>query len=536
MRKLKIGSLTLLLLFSLSDLWAFCGFYVAKADATLFNETSQVIIVRDGNSTVVTMSSDFTGDVRDFAMVIPVPEVLKKEQVRTVGKHIFTKADAYSSPRIVEYYDPQICPQEYAYDEVDWEIAEPMVEMVEEEAMDADMDFEEYRVEVVEEFQVDEYDVVILSAEESDGLERWLQDNGYNIPEGAQEVLEPYIKSDMKFFVVKVNLESQSPTLVLNPIQISYTSNNFMLPIRLGMANAKGDQDMLVYSFTRKGRVETTNYRTTQVPTDRDIPLFVQNRFGEFYTDLFAKSWKQKGKNTVWLEYAWDISASNPVKCDPCNAALFTYQELIDAGVFWIQNGGYSQYQGDLFMTRLHVRYNRETFPQDLAFQITPNTENFQARYVTRHPSPGPYECDEARNYLDKLKSRRRKEVRELAALTGWKTGQFSDYINEFNGKGPTRKTKPATGKVETLQNGEEIGVVPVEGVTLPGDLSSATAAIQQAPKDTFIPETIDKSEDPEYMTAEVESSNKKGWMLLPLIVLAIVGVLGLSRKKKTNL
>ena len=32
---------------------AFCGFYVGKADAKLFNEASQVILVRDGDRTVI---------------------------------------------------------------------------------------------------------------------------------------------------------------------------------------------------------------------------------------------------------------------------------------------------------------------------------------------------------------------------------------------------------------------------------------------------------------------------------------------------
>lgn len=43
---------------------AFCGFYVAKADASLFNKTSQVILVREGNRTTITMSSDFEGDAK----------------------------------------------------------------------------------------------------------------------------------------------------------------------------------------------------------------------------------------------------------------------------------------------------------------------------------------------------------------------------------------------------------------------------------------------------------------------------------------
>src|SRR6185369_11585729 len=90
---------------------AFCGFYVTKADATLFNKTSQVILVRDGNKTTITMSSDFQGDVKDFAMVVPVPVVLQRDEIKTVSKDIFTTLDNYSSPRLVEYWDQNPCQQ-----------------------------------------------------------------------------------------------------------------------------------------------------------------------------------------------------------------------------------------------------------------------------------------------------------------------------------------------------------------------------------------------------------------------------------------
>src|SRR3977135_4746055 len=60
---------------------AFGGFYVGKADAKLFNEASQVILVRDGNRTVISMRNDFQGDLSEFALVVPVPVVLQKSQI-----------------------------------------------------------------------------------------------------------------------------------------------------------------------------------------------------------------------------------------------------------------------------------------------------------------------------------------------------------------------------------------------------------------------------------------------------------------------
>src|SRR5207302_1697836 len=138
-------------------------------------------------------------------------------------------------------------------------------------------------------YDVGEYDVLILSAKESDGLVQWLTENGYRIPKGAEAVLASYIKQNMRFFVAKVNLERMKTigNAYLRPLQVRYESAKFMLPVRLGTVNANGPQDLIVYALTRNGRVETTNYRTVKLPSDIDVPLHVKDEFGKFYTAMF---------------------------------------------------------------------------------------------------------------------------------------------------------------------------------------------------------------------------------------------------------
>src|SRR5579864_8465218 len=92
-----------------SSLLAFCGFYVAKADAQLFNKASQVVLVRDGDRTVLTMANDFKGDPKEFAIVIPVPVVLQRDQIYVVDRSLLEHVDAYSAPRLVEYFDQNPC-------------------------------------------------------------------------------------------------------------------------------------------------------------------------------------------------------------------------------------------------------------------------------------------------------------------------------------------------------------------------------------------------------------------------------------------
>src|SRR5207249_3987984 len=131
-------------------------------------------------------------------------------------------------------------------------------------------------------YTIGEYDILILSAKESTGLETWLTQNGYRIPPGASAVLGSYIKQGMRFFVEQVRRE-----------------------------------DM----------------------------------------------------RSVFLEYAWDMSW-----CDPCAADPLSREELRQLGVFWLDEGGAGV---NVFLTRLHVRYDAAHFPEDLTFQETGDRQNF---------------------------------------------------------------------------------------------------------------------------------------------------------------
>lgn len=394
---------------------AFCGFYVARADTSLFNKASQVVLVRDGNRTVITMANDFEGEVDDFAVVIPVPTMIEREQINVGDRAIVEHLDAYTAPRLVEYHDPDPC-MRYERMMKSSDLAAPGSVLQESELRRA----RSQGVTIEASYTVGEYDILILSADDSDGLVRWLTDNDYRLPKGAERVVDSYLKQDMRFFVAKVNLAQQAELgyQYLRPLQVAYESNKFMLPIRLGTLNAKGMQELYVYALTRSGRVETTNYRTVQLPSDMDVPEFVQGEFAEFYRAMFQQQVDAENGRAVFLEYAWDMAW-----CDPCAADPLSSEELRKLGVFWVgenanRRSALTQAQ-DVFVTRLHVRYDSAHFPEDLMFQETGNRQNYQGRYVIRHPFTGPASCDISEYQAD-VRKRQEREAQALANLTGW--------------------------------------------------------------------------------------------------------------------
>jgi hypothetical protein len=354
--------------------------------------------------------------------------VLQQEQVRVGDPQIIKRLDDFSAPRLVEYFDPDPCagsesPGFTMFSGMD------RVRL----RLSSGASVNTLGVTVEARFTVEEYDVLILSAKESNGLETWLKQNGYQLPRGASRLLQPYIRQNMKFFVAKINLEEFQKTgsQFLRPLMMAYESPKFMLPIRLGMMNATTEQDLIVYVLSPKGQAEITNYRTVKIPSDTEIPVFVKNEFGNFYKATFQTAYEHEGKKVAFLEYAWDVGS-----CDPCAAQPLTPEELKKAGVFWLSPFTSNNVlrtrlnKNNVFITRLHIRYTRDKFPEDLFFQETSSRQQFQGRYILRHPFTEEMKCEAGRQYQKSLTERVEKEAQGLAKLTGWDIQDIRRKIN----------------------------------------------------------------------------------------------------------
>ena len=161
-----------------------------------------------------------------------------------------------------------------------------------------------------------------------------------------------------------------------------------------------------------------------------DLPIFVKDEFDDFYKDMFTEQVRKENGKAVFLEYAWDMAW-----CDPCAADPLSQSELRQLGVMWFDDEPQSDeviqpmprgrriapQAVDAFVTRLHVRYTADTFPEDLEFQVTGDRENYQGRYVLRHPWLGDFtKCEAARDYANTLVERWDSEAKALAKITGW--------------------------------------------------------------------------------------------------------------------
>jgi hypothetical protein len=395
---------------------AFCGFYVSGSGAKLSNDATQVVLMRQGTRTVLSMQNDFKGPLEDFAMVVPVPVVLKEKDVKTLNKAVFDRIDALGAPRLVEYWEQDPCPRPYDRNDMKMRRMErrPMSKSADAAGTGRSPP---PTVKIEAKFDVGEYKILILSATDSSGLETWLKQNKYKIPDGAEPLLRPYVESGSKFFVAKVDPKkvtmvddpvSQTKRAALSPLRFHYDSEEFSLPIRLGLANSSGKQDLIVNILSLDKRYEVANYKNVFIPTNFDVKPAVKTRFSEFYAALLDKTLEANPRAVV-TEYAW--TAQPQLKCDPCPPEVPADADVMSLGGDII--GGRIT-QGHYVLTRLHARYSKADMKDDLRFReakpvtggrevrtnkgleygAVPSGQNFfQGRYAIRYWWTGPIRC-----------------------------------------------------------------------------------------------------------------------------------------------
>jgi len=386
---------------------AFCGFYVSGSGEKMFNDATNVVLMRQGTRTVLAMQNDYKGPLEDFAMVVPVPVVLHEADVKTLEKTVFDHTDALGSPRLVEYWEQDPCPFVEPADAI--RITGTMIER---RVMQSPAPIgETSSVRIEAKFEVGEYKILILSATDSAGLETWLRQNHYKIPPGAAPLLRPYVESGSKFFVAKVDpkkVAMQGGHAALSPLRFHYDTDEFTLPIRLGMANSSGTQDLIVNIISADKRYEVANYKNAFIPTNLDVQPEVKTRFAEFYAALLDKT-IEANPRAVITEYAW--TAVPNYHCDPCTDADVSDPDL---NVLGGEIVGGPIAQGSFVLTRLHARYGPGDMTDDLRFReaapvaggreqwtqagleagAAPSPQNFfQARYAIRHPFTGLIRC-----------------------------------------------------------------------------------------------------------------------------------------------
>src|SRR5688572_8044525 len=208
----------------------------------------------------------------------------------------------------------------------------------------------------------------------------------------------------------------------LRPLQVTYTTPKFMLPVRLGMVNADGPQELLVFAFSKKGRVEPTNYRTLKLPTGQgELPAFVKDSFDDVYQAAFLEATRREDMRVVFIE-----AAMPAVPVELARSRSPGTEDMV-ASTDAVRKSG-AKFLGDAkgkgaqraWITRMRFRYDKAGFPEDLVLQETMDQSSFLARFRSRKHHLGPARCPAHEQYLSTLPPLLDREAQVLANLTGW--------------------------------------------------------------------------------------------------------------------
>ncbi|MGE0784524.1 MAG: DUF2330 domain-containing protein [Sandaracinaceae bacterium] len=447
------------LTFATDQASAMCGCMVGRTpppaspteQGALLNKATVVVMLRDGTRTVLSFQNDYFGPAEDFALVVPVPVVLHEGDVRTLDRGVFDRVQAVAAPHMVELFEQPPCP-----------IARPSMR-----AMGGGMTSgggagdtggalaeaaPPPPVVVEAQFSEGEYDITVLGANDSSALEQWLTSHGYHLPRDAERYLRPYVQEGMKFFVARVDVDRlravaqrrqaqlsrnagwmndgglgqliEGPPVdragdaslgrFLSPLRIQYESERFALPVRLGLLNSMGEQDLVVHILSPEGRFELANYGNRWVPTNVHVNGRAAQSFGRFY-DAFFGTLSGRAPRRVWTEYAGPVTA--PAPCVGCDRPTLAQQDLNALGEEVVHPSGASRLEG-YTLTRLHYRYGANGLPNDLVFRPAPpmaggiedatmarlgrgarrsNRNEFRVRFIAQHRWTGPMSCSSPR-------------------------------------------------------------------------------------------------------------------------------------------
>src|SRR5690606_2861926 len=264
------------------------GFLAGKTDPDLKTHTTQIVVMKKGERTAVSVMPDYQGPIEPFALVLLVPGDVTADRVVTIKREFVDRVDTVSAPRFHEFWEQDPC--DPAPPQQEWErslkvegagfLGGGSISGGGKTAKELFLDTEAKKKE-------GEYRFTVL--EPGSDVVAWLGKKGYKAPANAAATVKPYL--DQGYRAVVAEVDPKRIELIggdraqLSPIRF-FTEQPFeTIPVKPGQLNSPGKQELLVYVLA-DGRYEVKNYQNQFPPTNVAVDFVVKERMGEFYAAL----------------------------------------------------------------------------------------------------------------------------------------------------------------------------------------------------------------------------------------------------------
>ena len=392
---------------------AFGGGFVSTDTAPTVTG-SRIIVAHDGERTVLTLAPRVSGGSGDFALIIPTPTVPSADDVRLVAPDTVAAIDAFTAPRLLSYSCDDLHPYGqdtgrynyygygYGYYYVQttdrvyggpfrahsgrglfsceggpgtrWYgpygeyVAGPRdtgaADTADTDAPDGAGGGTIVTTAFRDDWTEATYDTAVFSADTRDALDAWMTERGLAPTPQQSAVLDEYVAAGRGFVAAAVAGSSAGS---LPPLQIAFDGPLDSVPLRLGLAQSPGEQDVVLISIDASdaGRAEVVDWPKTSIPDACMVDQTEQGAFTARYESDLATAIAASASHatdtdtdagSAWAGWVVEFAGS-PLVCDPCPDGPLTTPQLAELGA--------SAPAAQLWVTRLRLRYTVDGVPTD---------------------------------------------------------------------------------------------------------------------------------------------------------------------------
>jgi len=265
-----------------------CGGLFCNATTPVNQSAERILFARSDTGIEMHVRITYQGPPTEFGWLLPVPLDV---DYGLSADQIFTALDSLYSARFVlrTEIDPD-CQQRQAFDEEGVFAAGG--------AADAGVaPNSEPDVAVLSREAVGPYDLALLQPATIEDLRRWLDDNGYQIPDTADATLIPYITPNTAFIALKLLPTAGSGDV--QPLRLSFAGDTPAIPIVPTSVAAEPDMGIIVH-LLGDSRGVSTNYRHVTI-NEATIDWASS---GRNYTDVVSQAVDEAGGRAFVTDFA----------------------------------------------------------------------------------------------------------------------------------------------------------------------------------------------------------------------------------------
>jgi hypothetical protein len=403
-------ALLIICISSSNSAYAVSAFFLSDISKKLTYENSVMVVSRDENRTVITLAPHYKYDGQALGILIPVPNLVSKTQIRFGSAELVEKIVDYTAPRIVPYQELDLC--------------KSADQQIERKLLIDKIGFSK-GVAQPEVLNADALQIDLIKAEDfsETSVASFLHDKGFEVNKLQEPILKTYQDAGVEFILVSYNGGDADKGAIIPPIQIAYESGNFILPLGLSSDVGAAAQDLTLIMLSREGLVVPKSLPVKPIGTGLDLPFYAVSEFEQSYQAIFDQALTSDNFQSMFLEYSGDVNW-----CPNCDLTKKLSAESLRAlGVWWLDSPkktakkGLPQPKADInnvYVTRLHLRHTDKTIFGKVTFEAKQDKSRFVVSYNAYKPYLKTPSCELGRLYKQGRPAQYHREIQNFNKLT----------------------------------------------------------------------------------------------------------------------